>query len=135
LDDPHVSYARLKQTLRLENTFSDESFPGHKMVLVAQGFLSGRIVQEQWRILDGLRAWAVLILLFSRGSHLPEGKPLINLGTISPTDLERLAKRLIALQDLRNPVAHRETWLRFPQIDEVRNEVSAVFRDWEKISE
>jgi hypothetical protein len=133
LDDPHISYTRLRQALRLENVFSDESFPGHKMVLVAQGFLSGRIVQDQWRILDGLRAWAVLILIFSRGAHLPGGKPLINLGAVAPADLEKLAKRLIALQDLRNPVAHRETWLRFPQIDEVRNEVWAVFRDWEQM--
>jgi hypothetical protein len=45
----------------------------------------------------------------------------------------QLARRLLILQDLRNPAAHRETWLQFPRIDEVRTEVAAVFREWQRL--
>ncbi len=133
LSDPGVSYQRLRATLGLEESFSLDAFPGHKMVLVAQGVLSGRIVQEHWRILDGLRAWAVVILLFGRGKHMPGAKALLPMGDVSEKDLVQFAKRLITLQDMRNPAAHRETWLQFPQIDEMRNEVAAVFREWNRM--
>jgi hypothetical protein len=133
LNDSNVSYSRLKAALQLEGAFGDDSFPGHKMALVAHGVLTGRILNEQWRILDGLRAWSVVILLFARGKHFPTGRPLVPLESVSEKRLEEFAKRLIALQDLRNPAAHRETWLQFPQIDQVRREVFAVFQEWQHI--
>lgn len=134
LNDSQVSYSRLKQALKLDGVLGDEHFPAHKMTLVAQGILSGRIVQDHWRILDGLRAWAVVMLLFMRGEHMPNGKPLLSHGALSQKGLIDFVKRLVTLQDVRNQAAHRETLLQFPQIDELRGEVSAAFREWGLLS-
>lgn len=133
LNDHAPAPRRVREVLRLEGHFSDHTLPLHKMSLVAQGVLSGRIVFEQWKILDGLRAWAVVILLFGRGAFLNGRKPLVEFPSVMDADIVQFSKRLMNLQDLRNPAAHRETWLQFPRIDEVRSEVSMVFREWQRM--
>ena len=128
LNDSSPSPERVLGQLGLSREhFSLESFPLHKMSLISQGILSGRILNEHFKIIDGLRAWAILFLLFCR-PFTPKGgskevKPLLPLKSISGSEIVGLSKRLLALQEIRNPAAHRQTLLKFLALDEVRREV------------
>ncbi len=128
LNDPSPNAERVLSQLGIgREHFSGASFPLHKTLLISQGILSGRILNEHFKILDGLRAWAIFILLFCR-PFKPEGgvreiKPPFALQQISGGEIVVLAKRLLALQDIRNPAAHRQTLLKFVALDEVRKEV------------
>ena len=119
------SRSRVTEFFGLDNTFRQQGSPIHKMSLVAQGILSGKILMgEQWKVLDGLRAWAAVLILF--GNDLPPGGPRgSGVRALLPMKVERaevlrVAEGLFELQDLRNPVAHRQTMLGFPAIDRAR---------------
>ncbi|MEK7691611.1 MAG: hypothetical protein AAB425_11390, partial [Bdellovibrionota bacterium] len=119
---------RLMQSLGLDGLMPQQAFPAHKMGQIAYGVLTGRIAQERFRLLDGLRAWAGSLLLFSirpKGPQFAE-RTLVPLPGASPVRIIELARRLMALQDLRNPAAHRQTMLKFLDIQAVRREVIAV---------
>jgi len=119
------SRARVVEFFGLDGIFRSQTSPIHKMSLVAQGVLSGKILMsEQWKILDGLRAWAVALILF--GSDLPPGGPRGGgVRALLPVkadraELLRVAVALFEFQELRNPVAHRQTMLDFAAIDRAR---------------
>lgn len=130
LNEAYLNAERVMIQLKVEKQFSPQSFPAHKLSLVAQGILSGRILNEQFKTIDGLKAWAVLMLVFSRKTTV---KPLIPLTGITDDQIASLAKRLIALQDVRNPAAHRQTFLKFVDIDAVRTEVHQLLNILQKV--
>jgi hypothetical protein len=112
------------KALSLEKYFSIHDFPLHKMRLVAQGVLSGRILNENFKILDGLRSWAVVMLLFFR--EYKGFKPLVVGKSFSNESIVILSKRLLNLQEIRNGAAHRKTFLDLLALPEVRKEVFEV---------
>lgn len=131
LNEEYPNAERVMRGLSLEQFFTSESFPVHKMSMVSRGILSGKILQDQWRILDGLRAWAVILLLFAREKSWAQWKPqkaLLKLNFSSDEKLVDFAIRLMSLQDLRNPAAHRQTLLQFPAIEEVRSESMSLLK-------
>jgi hypothetical protein len=128
-DSPSPQYV-LKQ-LELEKHYSARSLPLYKMSSVAYGIRTGKIVNQQFKILDGLRAWAVLLLLFSR--KIQGIKPIILLRNASDGQIVELSKKLMLLQDIRNPVAHRQTVVKFVELDQVRNEVFALLNSFQKM--
>ena len=83
--------------------------------------LNSKIINEHFKILDGLRAWAVILLLFGRKNNLVQ-KPLIQV-TDDEALIINLSKKLMWLQDLRNPVAHRQTLSDFKAVEQARFEV------------
>ncbi|NBW83568.1 hypothetical protein EBR21_17620, partial [bacterium] len=108
---------------RAEHVFDPHSFPLSKMSMVARSILNGRILRERTQVIDGLKAWAVLLLMFSGherlwGAAVAKKDPLI-----FPT----LAHKLASLQDLRNPAAHRQTMMALAPLSEIRKEVFNVF--------
>lgn len=123
LNEDDASPARVLEALELGDRFTTASFPLHKAQLIARGFLSGKILQERFKVMDGLRAWALLLLLFSRKLQRLGGKALLPLRGLGEEQVVNLARRLMALQDIRNPAAHRQTFLEFQNVDEVRREV------------
>jgi len=129
LNDDYPSGERVLERLSLEKHFTVQSLPLHKMSMVAQGILNSKIVHEHFKIIDGLRAWAVVLLLFGRKTP----KTLINLPQASDEQIVTLAKKLMNLQDLRNPVAHRQTLLDFKTADQVRQEVMLVLKSLEAL--
>lgn len=131
LAQDYPSAEKLIQVLGLSSQFSPQSMPSHKMGLVAQAILSGRIVNDRFKTLDGLRAWSVMLLLFSRKISEPKLKALLPLTGLTDEKTAAIAKRLMLLQDIRNPAAHRQTFLEFVGVDEVRSEVFSLFRDLE----
>jgi hypothetical protein len=131
LADPQPSHARVSAYFDLGDSFAGVGSPVPKMSLVAQSVLSGKILMgDQWKVLDGLRAWAVVLILFC--ADVPAGGPR-GPGSRAPVRLEvertrllDIAARLFRLQDIRNPVAHRQTLLSFTAIDRARTEAIEV---------
>ncbi|MBL7715831.1 MAG: hypothetical protein JNL01_10235 [Bdellovibrionales bacterium] len=131
LDDELGSASETMKTLSLTKGFTPESFPHHKMKMLAQLFLTGKIVHDRFKALDGLRAWAVVLLLFSRKITSKQGREVkapLNFGNVSDDSIIHAAKRLMALQDIRNPAAHRQTYLQLSGVENVRKESLELIR-------
>ena len=127
LNETSASAERVIQLMGLEKYFTPQSLPLHKMTTISQNILSGRILHEQFKTLDGLRAWGVILLLFARS------KPLLKLKDATSDSVAALAKRLMILQDVRNLAAHRQTFPEFVTVDDVRKEVIQLFRILHKV--
>ena len=113
--------------LGLKGKVTPEGFPLHKAKLMCATFFNGKIMQDRFKVFDGLRAWAVIFLIFARKIPQIQGTPLLPM----KTELDALAmndkcisiaKRLMTLQDLRNPAAHRQTYTELHLVKNVRNE-------------
>lgn len=131
LNDSNVSFERVIKNLSLEKYFNQQSFPLHKMYLIGQGILNAKIINEHFKILDGLRAWAIVLLLFCRQTNLVK-KPLIY---ISDDDqlIVNFSKKLMWLQELRNPVAHRQTLSDFKAVEQARFEAIDILNSLNKL--
>jgi HEAT repeat protein len=132
LNEDPPSAERVLGTLGLNAHFTAQTLPVHKMGQLAQAVLSGRILNDRARAIDGLRAWAIVLLLFARKGAGRE-KPLIPVKGASDEQLAQLARKLMALQDVRNPAAHRQTMLRFVDIDAIRADAIHVLGTVRKI--
>lgn len=115
--------------------FTLQSFPSHKASQIAHSILDEKILIDRYRVVDGLRAWAVFLILFATPDRGSQRKPTIPLGTTSgDTSTKRdsllhLCKKLMELQDVRNPAAHRQTLLKFFGLDDFRKEVLGVLKE------
>jgi hypothetical protein len=103
----------------LKGRIAPEHFPLHKAKMMCGTFFNGRIMQDRYKVFDGLRAWAVIFLLFARKIPGKDGGvgPLVALKNAGEADCLEVAVKLMNLQDLRNPAAHRQT---YPDLDSVR---------------
>ena len=103
----------------LKGRITPEHFPLHKAKMMCGTFFNGRILQDRYKVFDGLRAWAVIFLLFARKIPGKDGGagPLVGLRNAEESDCVSAAITLMSLQDLRNPAAHRQT---YPDLDSVR---------------
>jgi hypothetical protein len=131
LDQDRPGMTPLLKMLRVGQAFTADTLPWHKATLVARDVLSGRIVNAHWKCLDGLKGWAVFLLLFSRHLSLEAGgrtsAPVFPFGRATDAEVAQFAARLCALQDMRNPAAHRATILQLEDLRETRNGVMALF--------
>ena len=103
----------------LKGRITPEHFPLHKAKMMCGTFFNGRIMQDRYKVFDGLRAWAVIFLLFARRIPGKDGGvgPVVGLPGATDVDCVEVAVKLMSLQDLRNPAAHRQT---YPDLDSVR---------------
>lgn len=113
--------------LGLKGKITPEGFPLHKAKLMCATFFNGKIMQDRFKVFDGLRAWAVIFLIFTRKIPQIQGTPLLpvktGLDAVAMNDqCISIAKRLMTLQDLRNPAAHRQTYTELALVKNVRNE-------------
>ncbi len=110
--------------LGLKGKITHEHFPLHKAKMMCGTFFNGKILQDRFKVFDGLRAWAVIFLIFTRKITLPTGAiaPLVKLNGATDEKCVSIAKRLMMLQDLRNPAAHRQTYVDMASVKTVRNE-------------
>ncbi|NDD92944.1 hypothetical protein EBZ37_12775, partial [bacterium] len=115
---------RVMGLLGLKGKIAPEAFPLHKAKQMCGAFFNGKILQDRFKIFDGLRAWAVIFLVFSRKVQIQgvDYGPLIRLPHLSDEKILVMAKRLMTLQDLRNPAAHRQTYPEIESIKLVRSE-------------
>lgn len=118
---------KVLQILGLKGKITPEGFPLHKAKMMCATFFNGKIMQDRFKVFDGLRAWAVIFLIFSRKIPQIQGTPLLPMKTgldaVAMNDqCISIAKRLMTLQDLRNPAAHRQTYTELALVKNVRNE-------------
>jgi HEAT repeat protein len=124
-------YPQLEKVLNLlglKGKISPEHFPLHKAKMMCGTFFNGKIVQDRFKIFDGLRAWAVIFLIFSRKIPLATGAvgPILKLQGTTDDQAISMAKKLMVLQDLRNPAAHRQTYTDLAMVENVRAEAVAL---------
>lgn len=126
-DNPNAQF--IIRALKIDKFFMTDNLPLNKMTLLARDFLSGRIVNNHWKSIDGLRAWASLMIIFSRTICIDGMKEIAPLIPLSSSDdaVASFCKRLLALQDARNPVAHRQTIIRFADVEKIREEATLLF--------
>lgn len=128
-DTPNISL--VIKYLNADYLFSPHTFPASKMMMISKSILSGRILRERAQVIDGLKAWAVFLLLFSGRDRLWGAEQLKK----DPLIFQSMAQKLAALQDLRNPAAHRQTMLALAPLSEIRKEVFNVFNSMKKAFE
>ena len=131
LNEDYPQGEKVLKLLQLEKHFSVQSLPVHKMGLVAQGIMNSKIINEHFKILDGLRAWSVMLLVFARKSSALT-KPLLSVIDDEPS-VVLLAKKLMWLQDVRNPIAHRQTVVEHKDVEQIREEVFQILKLMHKI--
>ena len=110
--------------------FSADTLPAHKMQLIAQGILTGKIFGDMWKVLDGLRAWAATLILFAGmpSATAQSQSDTLLLPAHKRTPALQLAALLNQLQELRNPVAHRQTLLHFAALQDIRTLALQAFQ-------
>ena len=128
MDDEAAFGPNLPADLQLSMYFSNSSFPAHKLSMICRSVMSGQLMREQYRVIDGLRAWALLLLLFGRSFKFRNGQmdPLLPMAKSSNDGIAKLARDMNDLQEARNLAAHRGTMLEVANIQEMRGICSKV---------
>lgn len=133
LTSEHFDIEKVVRFFSLSKGFTNHNLPLAKMSSMSREFLSGRIMNAHWKILDGLRAWAVVLLMFARNTDAGRTPAVVPIKGLSDDDIVQFCKKLLDLQDARNPVAHRQTLIRFSDIQTVRTEVFLMFKQIERM--
>jgi hypothetical protein len=131
LDDEVAFGDHLVTELDCSMYFSRDSFPTHKLATICRSVMTGLIMKEQYRVVDGLRAWAVLMLIFGRTFKF-RGQvmaPLFPLAKSTSDGIGRIARAMNDLQDARNRAAHRGTILEKENMQEIRDLCAALLND------
>jgi hypothetical protein len=122
LDEDNQTQATLIEALQCSRQFPATDFPSHKLFTMSQAFLNGKIAREQYKVIDGLRAWGLILLLFGR-TFTFRGKqvtPVLQVLDSSNPVIAQLAADLNNLQELRNLAAHRGTLVARSQVEDLR---------------
>lgn len=123
LDDDSRTAPALIELLRCGQDFRPEVLPVQKVVALCRAILTGRIERAPYRIIDGLRAWAMVLLVFGR--ELQSGgvtvEPVLGLHCTDDGLVSRLAADLNHLQHIRNEAAHRGTVRRMEDLTAARD--------------
>jgi HEAT repeat protein len=136
LNDQRVQEANYPQILDAEELFQELSFPAAKFRALCLDIASGRLLHHYHRSVDGLRAWALLLLLYGRNFRQDSGVSITGifpLQTLRSEKIKPLAKALHALQDRRNDAAHRGTLVDLDQIMKCRAETFLVLNSLQEI--
>jgi hypothetical protein len=114
--------------LGLKGKIAPDQFPLHKAKMMCGTFFNGKILQDRFKIFDGLRAWAVILLIFTRKIPLATGAvgPMLKLAGSTDDQVIGMAKKLMSLQDLRNPAAHRQTYTDLAMVENIRAEAVSL---------
>ncbi|MCB0394782.1 MAG: hypothetical protein KDD25_09490, partial [Bdellovibrionales bacterium] len=120
-----VDATRLLSQLQLSSVFDVSQFPFHKLKLIADEILSGRMLRHRFKSIDGLRAWGLILVLYSR-KVIPNQSALVPFEGLSDIAIADIGKRMMILQDLRNPAAHRQTVFDMGAVVTVRKEVFSL---------
>lgn len=122
LDEDNQTQAALIEALQCSRQFPAADFPSHKLFTMSQAFLNGKIAREQYKVIDGLRAWGLILLVFGR-TFTFRGKqmsPVLQVLDSSNPVIAQLAADLNNLQELRNLAAHRGTLVARAQVEDLR---------------
>lgn len=135
LDDNQVGPKEVINRLSINRYFGSDDFPYHKLQVLTDALLSGKIQNMQFKTIDGLRSWGLLLLIFGRqfkykGKML---KPIFPLAIYSHNRVCELCMQLNRLQELRNTAAHRGTLLSHADLESTRKRSLRLLDDCDKI--
>jgi hypothetical protein len=124
LDDETITTSKRIRDLQCTGHFDVDTFPHHKLLSLARLVSTGRILHDQYRAIDGLRAWALMLLVFGReysyqNQMLPAILPIRDCRNRNICEIAAVLNRL---QEVRNLAAHRGTMLQLSSLGEVRAE-------------
>lgn len=129
-EDRHAPFFELERTLQLAG-FSGESFPKHKLYNLGSVIASGKMLHAPFKFLDGLRAWAILMLIFARSfkNQTVSYEPLLPVKHSENIFICNLSRRLGDLQGIRNNAVHRGTLTSSMDLKEIRDISLQLFAD------
>jgi hypothetical protein len=130
LEDESISVAKRIKDLQIVGHFDIDNFPSHKLVGIGRLIGSGKILRDQYKAIDGLRAWALILLVFGRefnyqGQTLPA---LLPVKDSRNRNIGEIASILNRLQEIRNLAAHRGTMLEQKSLTQVREDSLNVMK-------
>lgn len=124
LDEPYLNAHEVLQKLDCASHFSEQAFPLHKLSLICQSICTGKIVRDQYRMVDGLRAWCILFILFGRNFRFrnTDVKAIFPLTQADNEPIKKIAQLLNDLQEVRNRAAHRGILFDKAELQNIRYE-------------
>ncbi len=127
-NDDSISNQERIRMLQCSQQFLPDMFPNHKLLQLSNSIITGKFAREQYKAVDGLRAWALLLLLFGRKfDYLQQTiEPIFPVKTPANSIIADICIKLIDLQDLRNRAAHRGTVLAVDEAVQIRREALAM---------
>ncbi len=134
-DNPRQLPKNPARILQCEEYFPQNKFPMFKLSQICQDILTGRICNQQFQTVDGLRAWALILLMFFRQIEVNHRRiePLMKLPGISPRQICFIAAKMNELQSLRNDAAHRGMMLEISDLIAIREKSFFLIKDIVKI--
>ena len=133
LDTAESSQTKMVRFLNLEGFFTIKEFPAHKLKTLTEAILSGKIMVERFRSIDGLRAWSLILLLFARTFVINKKKyvPLIPMNKSGEEKINTIVKLMNKFQDLRNSAAHHGVLVELHQLEGIRNDSILLLNELE----
>ncbi len=134
IEDKNIPPLTLLKLLAVEENFTTADFPSHKLATLTSAIMNGKIMQERYRQIDGLRAWAVILLVFGRtfSSCGTEYESILPNDAMSKADsktINSVAARMNYLQELRNRAAHHGIIVDYRQMTKIRHDSIAMFNE------
>jgi hypothetical protein len=128
LDDETISVAKRLRDLQCASHFDVDNFPSHKMLAIARSVATGKILKDQYKAVDGLRAWSLILLMFGREFSFQNQTlgPLLPVKDSRNRNICEIAAVLNRLQEVRNLAAHRGTMLEQESLTQVRGDALKV---------
>jgi hypothetical protein len=130
LSDDYTSTKKFLEILNCFDLFSEKNFPRHRAQGIVTSILGGHFSYEYHRILDSIRSWALMFLIFFRDfdSHEKSFKSLLKLNDSSHKNIIDLSYSLNNLQEIRNNAAHRGTLFNLARIESIRKETFSLLK-------
>ncbi|MBP9706592.1 MAG: hypothetical protein KBD78_03050 [Oligoflexales bacterium] len=121
-DNQFVDKSEVLNLLQCESYFKANNFPYFKFTNLCSDIISGKLMQQPSRSIDGIKAWALLILLFARDLKIHGQKisGILNCSDRSQSTLLPLVVSMMQLQDTRNEAAHRGTISDLVQLEAIK---------------
>ena len=123
LDDDSTPHRELIQALQLKSHFSVDTFPSSKTLKMCKAIKTGRFFKTQYHAIDGLRAWAIMLLILGRTFQSGKRRinPILSMNKHNNLHILSLAADMNYLQNSRNLAAHRGTFLGHEEIKSMRS--------------
>ncbi len=134
LDTAQYSQTKMIRFLNLDGFFTTREFPAHKLKSLTESILSGKIMADRFRSIDGLRAWSLILLLFARTFVINKKKysPLIPMNKSGEEKINSIVKLMNKFQDLRNSAAHHGVLVEPRQLEEIRRDSFNLLNELEE---
>ena len=135
LDTAKYSQSHMIRFLNLEGFFTTKEFPAHKLKTLSEAILSGKIMVDRFRSIDGLRAWSLILLLFARTFIIKNSKysPLIPMKKSGEDKINSIVKLMNKFQDLRNSAAHHGVLVEPRVLEEIRRDSFNLLNELEDV--